>query len=273
MHAFDAGASWTGHVALVYDDEIHRRLGVVAWLRRSLGSGAKVIYIEPPFEPPERSFLGLMSELGVDLGDAVGQGRLEVFTADEKAYDPAWQQSMVDLALAEGYPTVSWSGEAQTAWGVMPPAQHVDVEWATDDLCRAQPVSVLCQYPARLPQASLQTVCAEHGSGIREALLQTSPGPDGVALVGAVDASNERVLRSALAAAAATRGPGWLDVDLSRLEFLDVAGARALLTGTTSHRLRGGGVRLRVAEGTVERVLRLLGVDGEDHFTVEVTTG
>lgn len=273
MHAFDDGASWTGHVALVHDDEVRRRLGVVAWLRRSLGSGAKVLYIEPRFEPPERSLLGLVAAHEVDLGDAVEQGRLEVFTADDQAYDPAWQQSVVDRALTEGYPTVSWSGEAQTAWGVMPPAQHADVECATDELCRSQPVSVLCQYPARLPQATLQTVCAVHGSGIREALLQTFPGPDGVALAGTVDASNERLLRSALAAAASRRGPGWLDVDLSRLEFLDVAGARALLTGTTGHRLRGGGVRLRGALGTVEHVLRLLGVDREEHFAVEATTG
>lgn len=269
MQPFGGEIAWGGHVVLVHGDEHERRLGVVAWARAGLRSGAKVLYIEPPSEPADRSFLRLLAAHRVDVGRAVEGGQLEVFTADSGTYDPHWQAAVVDTALASGYPDVRWSGEAVTAWGVMPPTVHADVEWATDELCRSMPVSVVCQYPATLPRAGLQTVCAMHGDGVRESQMQVFPTADGLALAGAVDASNERVLRAALLAAAPPGERDLLVVDVRRLDFLDVAGTRAFLTGTTPHRLEGGTVCLRGAHGTVDRILRLLGVDLADGFWLE----
>lgn len=271
MELFAGQVDWSGHVALMHGDENERRLGVASWVRCGLELGAKVLYIEPPFEPADRSFLGLLAEHAVEVGAALERRQLEVFVADDEAYDPDWQSGMVDNALADGYPAVQWSGEATTAWGVMSPAVHADVEWATDALCRSKPVSVLCQYAAGLPQATLQTVSAVHGDGLRESQLRTSQSPEGIALVGAVDASNHRVARAALLAAAHAQRRERLVVDLRQLEFLDVAGARALLTGTTPHRLRRGTVCLLGAHGSVERVLSLLGVNDADGFVVEAS--
>ncbi|MGH3330405.1 MAG: MEDS domain-containing protein, partial [Nocardioidaceae bacterium] len=236
---------WDGHLVLVHHNEAQRRIGVAAWVDRGLDLGAKVLYTEPPSEPAERSFMSLLVEQNVDVGEAKERGQLEVFSADAKAYDPAWQASVVAAALAEGYPSVRWSGEADTAWGVMSPAAHADVEWATDELCHVEPVSILCQYSTRLSLETLQTVCAMHGDGVRESLLHTSPVPGGIALAGEVDASNEKVLRSALLAATSAAEQGSLVLEMGSLHFLDVRGARSLLTGTSAYRCGGGTVYLR----------------------------
>ncbi len=262
-------SDWCGHVLLVHNSEEQRRAGVASWVRHSLDSDAKVLYVEPPFEHARQTLLGMLAACDVPAADALKRGQLEVFTATEQTYDAGWQDAKVDEALAAGYPTVRWSGAAETAWGVMTPREHGDVEWATDRLCQERPVSVLCQYPAHLPRATIETACAMHAAGVREAFLRVTPAKGGVAVAGSVDIANERTLRSALTAAAATRAEqGILAIDLADLDFLDVAGARAFLTGTASHRIVGGTVRLQRARGVVASVLRLLRVDAVTGFEV-----
>lgn len=255
--------SWDGHLVLVHDSEQQRRAGLAAWVRRGLELGAKIFYIEPADVTSDRSLVGVLKDHEIPADDAMARGQLQVFTADAAAYSTAWQESAIEEALAEGYPTVRWSAEAETAWSVMTPSAHADVEWATDELSHTRPVSILCQYPARLTPATLETVCAMHGDGVRESLVQISPIPGGVALAGEVDVSNERILRSSLMAAGASTaiGRGCFVVDLSRLTFLDAAGARAFLSATAAHRGSGGSVLLRAAQPVVARVLRLLDVD------------
>jgi anti-anti-sigma factor len=272
VESFDGRqADWDGHLVLVHDNERQRRTGVAAWVRRGLDLGAKIIYIEPSDVPVHDSLKDVLKEHAVDVGGAFESGQLEVFAATPDVYEPAWQSKVVEAALAAGYPSVRWSGAAATAWSVMSPSAHVDIEWATDRLCQEQPVSILCQYAADLPQPTLQIVCALHGAGMREAQLRTSPVPDGgVALSGSVDASNQRLLRSALiAASSSTADRSVFVIDLSELDFLDVAGARAFLTGTTGHRIRRGAVCLRAPQRPVESVLRLLRVDVADGFEIE----
>ena len=262
--------SWDGHVLLVHDSEPERRAGVAAWVQRGLEVGAKILYIEPVDVPVERSLMGVLRADEIYADAAVDRGQLRVLPADDEAYSEGFQTRAVDEALAEGYPTVRWSGEAETAWGVMSPAAHADVEWATDDLCRRRPVSILCQYSGGMSQATLQTVCAMHGGGVREALLHTAPLLRGIALAGEVDVSNEAILRSSLlAACSAGIGRGCFVVDLRRLDFLDVSGAKALLAATSAHRSNGGKVVLRAAQPQVDRVLRLLDVHRADGSVLE----
>jgi anti-anti-sigma factor len=259
---------------LVHRDERQRREGVVDWVRRGLELGAKILYTEPVGEPPERALLTVLRQHELDVDRAVERGQLQVVPADDLAYSTAWQVGTIDAALDAGYPTVRWSGEAETAWGVMSPPEHADIEWATDELCQSRPVSILCQYPASLTPATMQTVCAMHGLRVRETLLHTFSIPGGIALAGEVDASNEAILHSSLTAACGGTEVGHrpVVVDLSRLTFLDVAGARALLTGTAAHRGNGGSVLLPSAQPPVDRILRLLGVDLEPGCIVEGTS-
>ena len=48
-------------------------------------------------------------------------------------------------------------------------------------------------------------------------------------------------------------------VDLSELDFMDVAGFRALLRGTEQWRGRGGTLVLAGADGMVRRVIEIIG--------------
>lgn len=261
---------WDGHLLLVHDNERQRRTGVAAWVRRGLEVGAKILYVEPYGEHFERALPWLLREHAIDAEAALASGQLQVVEASPETYDTRWQEKVSQEALTAGYPSVRWSAEATTAWSVMSPTTHAEVERETDQLCAEQSISVLCQYAADLPQATLQTVCALHGGGLRETQLWTWPLPEGIALAGAIDASNQRTLRSALVAAtAATEPKSTFVVELQELEFLDVAGARAFLTGTTAHRIRRGTVCLRAPQRAVESVLRLLRVDHADGFEVQ----
>lgn len=263
---------WDGHLLLVHASERQRRKGVTAWVRRGLDLGAKILYIEPPHEPADRALMGMLHQGGVDAEDLVERGQLQVFPADERVYSTAWQASITDKALSDGYPSVRWSGEARTAWSLMSPGLHADIEWLTDEMCQARPVSALCQYPADLMEADLQTVCAMHGGGLRETLVQTSPISGGLAVTGEIDHSNARMVHVALTAAASatdTQGADPFLLGLEGVDFLDVAGARALLTGTDAYRARGGVVRVPEVQPPVGRLLRLLGVDRFDGFRLE----
>lgn len=259
---------WDGHLLLVHNGEQQRRAGLAAWVRRGLELGAKILYFEPVDEPAGRTLMGVLRDHEIRADAAVGRGQLQVLPANGEAYTQASMASFVDEALAAGYPTVRWSAEAETAWSVMSRTAHADLEWSTDELCHTRPVSILCQYPAALSQATLQAVCAMHRAGVRESLLHTSPVPGGIALAGEVDVSNEAILRSSLLAACCgtQTDRGTFVVDLSRLDFLDVAGAKALVSATSAHRMTGGKVLLRAAQPSVYQLLRLLGIERAHGF-------
>ena len=253
---------WDGHLALVYDSEELRRAGVAAWVRRGLDLAAKILYIEPAHESADRGLVGVLKENGVDVEAALERGQLEVFSADEDVYRPDWQASVVEEALAAGYGSVRWSGEATTAWSVMSPSAHAGTEQEADELCRSGAVSILCQYPAAVTPATWQSAFKTHAGGLTDAVLWVRQAVGGVALTGEVDASNARTLTAALLAIVAWAAGTELVLDLAGLTFMDLAGARALLGGTAAYRMGGGRVRIREPQRQVATVLTAVGVDG-----------
>lgn len=250
---------WDGHLLLLYRAEAQRRDGVAAWVKRGLELRSKILYTEPPHRPPERSLRGLLADRD-DARAALDSGQIEVVVADEASYDPAWQLGVVEEALDQGYPSVRWSGEASTAWTLMPRERHADIEDATEQLCRSLPVSVMCQYAVPRSMEDLRRVSNAHGAGIRERLLHASLFPGGLVVAGEVDRSNHDIVVSLLSTATAN-GHDELVLDLSELEFLDVGAARSLVSGTARYRERGGFVRLEVSGPPVDSVIRMLGVD------------
>lgn len=260
MRPLGRGPGWDGHFLLLYHEESQRRAGVAAWVRRGLELGAKILYTEPQDESPERSLSGLLQDQPAAL-EAMERGQIEVVPADQTAYDPAWQAAMVEETLREGYPSVRLSGDATTAWSVIPQRRHADIERATDQLCRSRPVSVMCQYPARESLGVLRLVSTTHGAGLRERLFRAAPLRGGVALSGELDLSNQGILRSLLLGATSTTEHDPFVVDLSGLDFVDVGGVRTLMAGTDPYRSQGGHVRLQAPQPHVDRLLRLLGVD------------
>jgi anti-anti-sigma factor len=258
---------WDGHLLLLHDSEAQRRTGVAAWVRRGLARGEKILYTEPATQDRGHVLTAVLEEQQVDVGGALESGQLQVVLADSTAYDPAWQMSVIEDALHDGYPSVRWAGEAATAWGVMSRRVHAEVEQTTDDLCRSQPLSVLCQYPTSA--MSLPQVCSFHGAGVRNASLTAASSADAVHLSGEVDISNHELLHAVLLARTSTARGTTYTLDLSELTFLDVTGTRAIVSGTYGYRSVGGHVRIRTAHRPVERVLRLLGIDKGGDISME----
>ena len=251
-----------GHLALLHASERQRRAGVARWVCQGLDVGAKVVHVAHPDESAGGWLKGALRQRGTDVAGAIDRGQLQLMSLHAWAESPTSQADIVEDALTEGFGSVRWSGEygaaASSPWSGH---AHAVCEWVTEELCRTHPVSALCQYPADLPEETLRRVCAMHGEGVREALLNTARIPNGLALSGEVDPSNAKLLRSALAAATAEPGAGFFVVDLSGLEFLDVTAARAMVSGTAAQRGAGGIIRLRAAKPSVKRTIRLLALD------------
>jgi anti-anti-sigma factor len=204
----------------------------------------------------------------VEASAALTSGRLEVVPASAGAYDPRWQQGVLQAAFDDGYPEVRWSGQASTAWGVMTPSEHRSVEVATDELC-GPGVSVLCQYSFEEAGAALAEISRLHSAGVREGSLTAVPTREGLALAGEADLSNHEVLGAALSSAARRPPRGRLVLDLGGLEFLDIGACRTLLAATDGYRRRGGRVEIRRGPRRVARVLRLLGTVDEIGLSLE----
>jgi anti-anti-sigma factor len=248
---------------LLHDGEPERRTGVTAWVRRGLELGSKVLYTEPRDELPHRSLPALLRDDPEALA-AIERSQVQVVTAEPAAYEPDLMAARIDGALSEGYPSVRWGGDASTAWGVMPRRRHQRTEEATDRLCAAQPLSVLCVYRSPDFGEAAVPLCEAHAAGVRGDLFHAAPLPDGLALAGELDGSNQDAVRSLLGAATATSRVDPFVVDLRWVAFLDLPAARALLFGTLDHRSRGGRVLLREPQPHVAHLLRLLGLHRED---------
>lgn len=261
---------WDGHLLLLYDEEPQRRAGVTAWVRRGLELGSKILYTEPADGPPDRSLPGLLHD-EPDALEAMERGQIQVVPAGPTAYDPAVMQATVDGALSDGYPSVRWSGDASTAWAVLPRSRHALVEQATEELCASRPLSVMCQYSAPESRAAVGLLSQTHGAGMREQLFRAAPVPGGLALAGELEASNQEILRSLLTTSTTATESASFVLDLAGVDFLDLPGVRALVFGTADYRSRGGHVRLHAPQRHVAQLLRLLGVDHEPGLVMRGT--
>ena len=251
---------WDGHLLLFYDEESQRRAGVAAWVGRGLELGSKILYTQLQDDLPDRSLPGLLRD-DPDALEAMDRGQIQVVPADPSTYDPAFIETLVDEALSDGYPSVRWSGAASTAWDVIPRSRHEYVERATDQLCASRPLSAMCQYSAPECGDAVGFLSESHGAGLREQLFQAAPVKGGLAVAGELDATNQRILRFLLMTATTAPERDPFVLDLSRLDFLDLPGARAMLFGTLDHRTRGGHVRLEAPRPHVAKLIHLLGID------------
>jgi MEDS: MEthanogen/methylotroph, DcmR Sensory domain len=85
---------------------------------------------------------------------------------------------VVERALAEGYRAARVTCEAMAALAFLNWPGYTDVERELDSVCRARPLSVLCQYQqAATKDARLREITGIHLGGIRQRLLVTGPAP------------------------------------------------------------------------------------------------
>jgi len=252
------GRRWNGHILLLYATEQHRTASVSAWVRSGLAQGDKVLYAQVP---GDLGFLRTLEERGLDVDAATSSGQLTVLAPDD-FFPDSGQEPLVDRALDEGYPAVRFSAQADLALSYLSQARHREVEAGMEELCTTRPVSAMCQYDAagsRLSQLVDAVSC--HPRLVDHDELRMHQRDDRLLLEGEASLVSSTMLELALERACTESRTGSLSVDLSGLDFIDVAGCRALLLGTAGFREGGGHLFLERPQPHVKRTLRLLGAE------------
>ncbi|MFC4061318.1 MEDS domain-containing protein [Planomonospora corallina] len=217
---------------------------------------------------------------------ALHTGQLRVLTAGESylttgRFDPdtmvATLAAETDRSLHDGYTGLRVTGEMGWAVRDVPGADALeDYERKVATVFAAGRSAALCQYDTRLfAPARLHTLTGCH-HGIAEmnalhhdALSRITPayrhGGRVLRLTGTIDQSNAPALGAVLTAE--TRRPGDLRLDLSELEFIDVAGLRVI--ADTAARLTGDRrLHLLHLAPMLAGVIHLIGWDHEPRLTV-----
>jgi anti-anti-sigma factor len=245
------------HVLLLYRDERHRQARVVSWVRDGLVHGEKILYSTVPGDP-------LVADLDRAKTDGVPTprpGQLTVLSSQE-IFPGARQAELVHRALDEGYPGVRLSARADAGLRDSRLEEYKAVDRLTDSLCASLPVTALCQLDARSASDETLTAVIESHSGVEDAQMRLRRRDDQVlVLSGEVDFSSAEILSRALRSLCRSEAASAVVVDLSELSFVDMAGCRALVSGTDELRSGGGGVTLTGVSSHLRRVLTLLGVD------------
>lgn len=233
------------HLCLAFADDAEQRRVMTTYILRGLERGERVVYFADQSTPDQ--VLDWLRGAGTDPTAALNSGQLTVTTADNSylstgPFDPdtmvaTLHQEATDC-LAAGYTGLRVSGEM--GWGLrdIPGADRLgEYETKVNDVFAGHRASAICQYDARLFDApTLHSFAQRHPGTVAQPPLHTSSalqlvpslhnGQQSLRVTGDVDYHNAQALTSALEKALSW--PGDLTIDMSDLEFIDLAGVRAL---------------------------------------------
>jgi anti-anti-sigma regulatory factor len=256
-----------------------RRRIAAAFVSGGLTSGHKVVYF---CDREPEDFVAELAAGDDRVEAAIDRGQLDVRSA-RGVYTPNGRfdvermlrtaRDALDRALAEGYPALRMTAEMSWADRTTPGSERLaEYERRLAELMERADLVALCQYDAgsRLGPATLSDVAAAHTVDLSPELAALSQTG---ALWGA-RIEKGRVLRlagdldydcaDALAAVLDAHFHGPLRLDLADLEFVDVAGMRAL----RGH--KGQQLTIAGASPPVRRLLGLLGWDTDPSVQVFV---
>jgi len=262
------GQERQGHVALVYCTPATRDERLAEFVGTGLQRGERVVLMA---DADDHTWQVPLALRGVDTSGAARDGSLT--TLDPPGFYPAQgQAALVDRMLETGCPGLRLAAHAEAALGYLGEAGYRRVEQEMEHLCATRPVTLLCQLQAGTalgdePVPFLPAVIDAHRHALHGPCVTIFRFPHGVHLTGALDLDCgglvEAVLRRAGQDAAADGvRTETIEVDLAELDFMDVAGFRALLRGTAQWRGRGGTLVLTGAHGLVGRVIEIVGGEG-----------
>ncbi|WP_413760769.1 MEDS domain-containing protein [Streptomyces sp. MMBL 11-3] len=292
MIAYDTGeravheAGHGDHLCLTFTDDAEQRRVVTAYLLCGLRRGERVMYFADRNEPEQ--VLDWLRRAGTDPAPALADGRLTVTTADdsylsEGPFDPdamvaALHQEVAD-SLRAGHTGFRVSGEMGWALRDTPGAERLgEYETKVNEVFAGRPASAICQYDARhFDPAALHDFARRHSGSVEQEPLYSSStlrlvpsfrdGQPSLRVIGDVDHHCAPALAAALEGA--LDRPGDIVVDMSGLQFIDLAGVRALVR--TAERLPAGR-HLHVVdlEPMLGHVLHVVGWDQVPTLTVTV---
>ncbi|MBT2209185.1 MEDS domain-containing protein [Actinomadura sp. NEAU-AAG7] len=254
------------HACLAYDHPAERDAIMTAFVWDGLRAGDAVLYLAEA--GPDTAKRRLRAVFGAD-------DRIEVLPA---CGDP---RAAVRSALRRGYAGARLTVEASAAPRGRPgTARFAAFEDAVDRLVGAHRprVTALCQYDLRWFDAGrLPALEERHGARVRaddvfdDGVLTIAPlfAPPGLRLSGVLDASTLPALVAALRDL--DEGAAHLCLDLSRLDFCDLEGVRALVEANRSTAVLDRQIILRATPGCVELMLRVSGWRDSPGIVLEAT--
>ncbi|MER5873587.1 MEDS domain-containing protein [Streptomyces sp. NPDC002044] len=233
------------HLCLAFADDAEQRRVVTAYLSAGLELGERVLYFADRRDP--REVLSWLGSAGTDPRRALASGQLDVTTAgksylaagsfDAEAMASSLGQEVRD-SLTAGYRGFRVSGEMGWALRDVPGTDQLErYERRVTEVFAGQPASAICQYDARRfgPRA-LDAFDRCHPGAVEPDALYAAPGlrlvpgfragQRSLRVVGTVDYRATDAFAAALETTLDWPGDVW--VDMSALEFIDLAGVRAL---------------------------------------------
>ncbi|MDQ0585495.1 MEDS domain-containing protein [Streptomyces rishiriensis] len=248
------------HLCLAFVDDAEQRRVVTSYVSAGLARGERVLYFADRNAPA--TVLGWLRTAGLEPDRAVARGQLQVDTVEDSylatgRFDP---ETMVNTlrrhvsdSLAAGYAGLRISGEMSWSLRDVPGAEHVhEYETEINAVFAGNRASAICQYDARrFAPSELDAFDRIHPATVelsplyQDSILSIVPafrrGERALRLIGSVDYRGTGHLTAALEQALHWSGDVW--ADMSALEFIDLAGLRALVH--TAEQLPNGR-RLRI---------------------------
>jgi anti-anti-sigma regulatory factor len=241
------------HACLAFATAEEQARVVGAFVADGLSTNERVVYFD---SSSSSEVPGLRTHYGVNPQSYLASGQLRVISTRDtcmtgRSYDP---RRMVAIANAEvvradreGLRTVRFSGDL--SWVLRAsggPRTLLASENETDaTIAPSTMAMMLCQYDQRecTPEEisrlrACHEVLVEANPVFKDGVLTISPTfqPYGLSVVGEIDPARHAVFRDALVKIATFDSD--IHLDLSRLEFIDLAGLRLL--ATFGVRMRGG---------------------------------
>ncbi|MET9570563.1 MEDS domain-containing protein [Streptomyces virginiae] len=272
------------HVCLAFADDAEQRRVLTAYLHEGLARGERVLYFAEQQDPAV--VLEWLRPAGAEVDTAVARGQLRVTTADDSylaagRFDAetmvATLRQEVTDSLKAGYTGLRVSGEM--SWGLrdVPGVdQLAEYEAKVNAVFAGQRASAVCQYDARLfapnqldafDRCHPGTVEAEplHSDGVLHILPAFEEGERVLRMAGTVDYRTTGALATALETVLGWSGD--VRVDLGALEFIDLAGLRAL-AHTAGQLTRGRRLRVTGLAPMLCHVISVAGFDQQDALVV-----
>jgi anti-anti-sigma factor len=264
------------HVCLLYEENADRDSYVADFVRGGLEAGEKVLWVTDGGAPQVADLMAARdfdaSEF-IDSGQLVVKDRTETYLGSGRFDVQAMLACIGDEVReseAGGYPSIRITGDLSWASPDVPGFPGLlEYERAVDELLRDTGYIGVCQYDTRqLAPAALTSAVQAHRAVVSQrsqevlatpllTLLVVTRDANGVlSLYGDVDNSNVDEFEAALGAAIGS--PGAVVLDLTHLNFIDVAGLRVLERQATQLSESGNRLVLWSPPAFLERVLEVL---------------
>jgi anti-anti-sigma regulatory factor len=236
------------HLCLPFASDDEQREVLTTYIADGLRRGERVLYLADRTAPDA---IGTwLTSQGVDTALAVASGQLRIRTAGQEEsagiFDPEAVVTAISIEIGQARrdrcPGLRITGEM--SWALRHLPSHPRLQQYEDGVAAlfSNELAAICQYDERLfDQASVRGLVARHPQVVeadplhddRRLRIVPTFTPRGLRVVGVVDTTTCDALAAALAFASrwAERN---LHLNLRDLEFIDVAGVRAIVRAASS---------------------------------------